>query len=121
MVQNPVMVIAMAVFKLLIILINIAANRLSGRKVHRRIFNRADSAVWDGHLICRCKAVRINPHKLIHRAAAIMSGQIKIAVIRHICDGVPVANHMVPDFQFVLISQGIDDGNPCIAGIPLIL
>ena len=114
------MIVAFAENQSLILLFDVAANYLHGSEVHRRTSHRHDLSGRNGACVRRRIRIRVDPYFLAHGISAVLAIQIKVAVIRKVCNRIAVGNHMVSDDQAVIRCQRVAHRDVGVSRVSLI-
>ena len=114
------MVVAAGHGKLLVPAVDLLPQRLHLAEIHGRAVHRAQFARGNGKLVGRREEIGVDPRLLRADIAAVVSRQVKIAVVREIHHGVGVADHTVVDLHRVVLRQRVGDDDIAVSGIALV-
>jgi len=90
-------------------------------EIHRCTFHRPNLSCRNRTgLFYRCKRRCLQSYPVTSYAAAVMSIQVKVSVVRHIHDRCLIRFSFIVDLQLILICQGIGHGNREVPRISLV-
>lgn len=105
----------------LVVLANVSANGLGGAEIHGRTLHAAHFSGGDAFRIGHGEYSRGQHQQLIHGGGSVvLPGQIEIAVVGQVENGIVIAHSVVCDVQAAFFIQTVGDINGGAAGISLV-
>ena len=119
--NDPVVVVTALKVQRFKVRANVPGDGLGGAEVHGRPLHTLERAGGDALGIIGIEVVCTNGQQLLHgQIRLFMTGQIKVAVVGHIKDGVLVADAVIDNVQTAVVIQGIGHLNVRISRETLI-